>query len=358
MATIRPKDAAAPASRPGTGAGGGAGAGAGADGGAAALRDAVDGYLAAVAAHDPKRLPLAKRVRFTEMGQALELGDGFWHTATGIGNYKLYFPDPAAREIGFIGTMREYGNLVLMALRLRVERRRISEIETVFYRKGSGPAWNDSGMDRLDAGGRVDPVWLEAVPPAERMSRAELARIANLYFVGLEGNDGKGIDGKGFYPFAEDCLRIENGVQTTSNPNLVPSLPPGAFNYFALDCAQQFKSGYLAVVTRIHHRRFMAVDPKHGTVFAWVVFDQAGTTSVRLASGQVIPMPFFNHPSSILLAEAFKIEKGLIRRIEAVGTGVPYHMSPGWEAGAVVPARARARLSVEQILEDRDADRR
>jgi hypothetical protein len=316
---------------------------------AACLRAMVDQYLAAVAAHDPGRLPLGKRVRFTEMGQQLEPGDGFWHTASGVGHYKHYFPDPEAGEIGFIGTMREYGNLVLMGLRLRVDRRRISEIETVLYRKGSGPAWNDAGMDRLDAEGRLDPVWLTTVPPSERMSRGELAHTANLYFVGLQGNDGMGIegekgpDGKGFYPFTEDCLRVENGVQTTSNPDLIPHLPPGAFNYFGLSCLQQFQSGYLAVVTRIHHRRFMAVDPQHGTVFAFVVFDQAGTTSVRLTNGQVVPMPVFNRPSSILLAEAFKIEKGFIRRIEAVGTGVPYHMSPGWHSSAVAPAAPTAR---------------
>jgi hypothetical protein len=307
---------------------------------AACLREMVDQYLAAVAAHDPGRLPLAKHVRFTEMGQELQLGDGFWHTVSGVGHYKHYFPDPEAGEIGFIGTMHEYGNLVLIGLRLRLEGRRISEIETVFYRKGSGPAWNDAGMDRLDTDGRVAPVWLETIPPAERMSRAQLAHTANLYFVGLQGNDGKGIDGTGFYPFTKDCLRVENGVQTTSNPTLIPNLPPGAFNYFALDCAQQFESGYLAVVTRIHHRRFMAVDPELGTVFALAVFDQAGTTSVRLTNGQVVPMPVFNRPSSILIVEAFKIEKGLIRRIEAIGTGVPYHMSPGWQASAVRIERA------------------
>jgi hypothetical protein len=305
---------------------------------AACLRGLVDDYLAAVAQHDPARLPLARHVKFTEMGQPLELGDGFWHTASGVGRYQHYFPDPQAGEIGFIGTMREYGNLVLLGLRLRVAKGRISEIETVFYRKGSGPAWNDAGMERLDADARVDPVWLESVPAGERMSRAELARTADLYFAGLQGNNGKGLDGKGFYPFAKDCLRVENGVQTTSNPTLIPHLPPGAFNYFALDCLEQFRSGYLAVVTRIHHRRFMAVDPERGTVFACAVFDQAGTTSVRLTNGEVIPMAVFNHPSSILLVEAFKIEKGLIRRIEAVGTGVPYHMSSGWESSAVTPA--------------------
>ena len=39
---------------------------------------------------------------------------------------------------------------------------------------------------------------------------------------------------------------------------------------------------------------------------------------------------FFFKRSSILLAEAFKIDGGLIRQVEAVGTSVPYHMRPGW----------------------------
>jgi len=308
-------------------------------GDSAALRDMVDRYLAAVVARDPRRLPLAERVKFTAMGQQLELGEGFWHTASDVGRYRHYFPDPCAGEIGFLGTMREFGAPVLMGLRLRVREGRISEIETVFYRRGSGPAWNDAGMERLDATAAVDPVWLAPIPPAERLSRRQLAAVANLYFVGLENNDGKGLDGRGFYPFTPDCLRLENGVQTSSNPTLIPNVPPAAFNYFALDCAAQFRSGYLALVTRIHHRRFMAVDPELGTVFTLVVFDQAGTPSVRLTSGESVASSLFTRPSSILLAEAFRIEKGLIRRIEAIGAGVPYHMSPGWEASAVRPPR-------------------
>jgi hypothetical protein len=32
----------------------------------------------------------------------------------------------------------------------------------------------------------------------------------------------------------------------------------------------------------------------------------------------------------MLLAEAFKIDNGLIRRVEAARLGVPCHMRPGW----------------------------
>ena len=45
------------------------------------------------------------------------------------------------------------------------------------------------------------------------MSRAALIRTANMYFSGMQKNDGKGV-----YPFADDCDRIENGTQTTNRP--------------------------------------------------------------------------------------------------------------------------------------------
>ena len=45
-------------------------------------------------------------------------------------------------------------------------------------------------------------------PVAERVPRAELVRVANMYFSGMQLNDGKGK-----YPFADDCDRLENGGQ-------------------------------------------------------------------------------------------------------------------------------------------------
>jgi hypothetical protein len=293
----------------------------------ACLEHLVDQYLEAVVAHDPTRLPLAAHVRFTEMGQELELGDGFWHTASAAGHYRHYFPDPTVGQVGFMGTMRENGTLVMMALRLRVQAGRISDIETLFYRQGSGPAWNDAGVEQAETKASVDPVWFEPLASTGRASREQLADIANAYFTGIEHNDGKGS-----YPFSDDCERIENGMQTTGNPALTSG---AGFNFAALGCLQQFRSGYLAVVTRVHHRRFMAIDAEHGVVFTFVNFDQAGVKSVKLTDGRVIPTPVFAHPSSIELAEAFKIENGLIRRVEAVGSTVPYRMSPGWEESAV-----------------------
>ena len=44
----------------------------------ACLEDLVNQYLAAVLAHDPKRLPLSADVKYTEQEQIMEVGDGFW----------------------------------------------------------------------------------------------------------------------------------------------------------------------------------------------------------------------------------------------------------------------------------------
>src|ERR1700704_5184225 len=60
----------------------------------ACLENLVDQYLAAVVAHDPRRLPLSKDVRYTENSQVIDLGDGFWKTAEGRGKYTHIWADP------------------------------------------------------------------------------------------------------------------------------------------------------------------------------------------------------------------------------------------------------------------------
>ena len=64
----------------------------------ACLENLIDQYLAAVVAHDPKRLPVSQDVMYTENDQVIELGDGFWKTAAGLGNYKHYFADPVTNQ--------------------------------------------------------------------------------------------------------------------------------------------------------------------------------------------------------------------------------------------------------------------
>jgi hypothetical protein len=288
----------------------------------ACLNGFVDQYLDAVVARDPSRLPLAKTVKFTENSQRLALGDGLWNTASARGTYKLYVADPQAGQAGFFGTIRESGTPAILALRLRVENGQISEIETLVAR-------DETGAQRLEKLGSPHPVFLETLPPSERASREELIKTANTYFTGLERNDGKGV-----YPFTDDCNRLENGKQTTNNPSSRAGEPENArpFDVDALGCKEQFESGFFRFVTRIRDRRFVVIDRERGLVLAFVFFDHAGNVpTVTLSDGKTIPIDLAR-PFTWEIAELFKVENGLIHQIEAVLGEAPYGMNSGWSS--------------------------
>jgi hypothetical protein len=296
----------------------------------ACLENVVDQYLAALAARDPKRLPLSADVRYTENDQLMSVGDGFWKTVDSAGNYKHIFADPEAGEVVFMGTMHEAGAPLLMSLRLRIQLGRITEIESIHYRQGGGGPANIADLDK--PGYKPEDLWFKSIPAAQRLSRQEMIAVADAYFSGLEKNDGKGVNETGTYPFTNDCDRVENGAHTTNVPRPANE-PPDAINGFALDCLAQFKLGYYFVVQSIHDRRYPVVDQERGVVWAHAVFDQGTVNSGVLSDGRPYTFRGFNRPSSILVTEAFLIENGKIRRVEMVGPSVPYHLNSAWPGG-------------------------
>ncbi len=189
------------------------------------------------------------------------------------GHYRLFVDDVTAGEVAFFGTLEEEnrdpakGTPVLMALRLKIRDNRISEIEQLMVR--------DEKVAQAMDGKQVDPIYLATVPAAERAPRAAMIVTANKYFSGMQQNDGKGD-----YPFADDCNRLENGMQTTNAPTPAGQTRPDpktAGNYSAQwSCMEQFKSGLLHFVSRIRDRRYVAVDAERGIVFAFGFFDHQG----------------------------------------------------------------------------------
>jgi hypothetical protein len=296
----------------------------------ACLEGVMDQYLAALVAHDPKRAPLSADAIYTENDQIMDIGDGFWKTVQGLGNYKHIFADPEFGQVAMMGTMREAGAVLLLSLRLRIELGRITEIESVYYRQGGG---GPSGIPTLDAPGyKPEEMWFKSIPVAQRPTRQEMIAIADGYFTGLQKNDGKGINGTGTYPFTTDCHRIENGAPTTNVPR-PPNEPPDTINGFAMDCLAQFKLGYYFVVQNIHHRRYPLVDNERGVVWSHAVFDQGTVNEGVLSDGRKYAFKGFNRPSSILVNEAFLIENGKIRRVEMIGPSSTYHLNSGWPGG-------------------------
>ncbi|HEX4997775.1 MAG TPA: hypothetical protein VFY29_06095, partial [Terriglobia bacterium] len=134
--------------------------------------------------------------------------------------------------------------------------------------------------------------------------------------------------------FTDDCDRIENGAHTTNKPSGRPT--PGGFDYMGESCKGQLKSGYLAIVNEIHQRRFPLVDVERGVVFAYCFFDMDGSVdTIKLATtGETVSMrSFAGRKSSIDVTEAFRIEDGLIRRVEMIGSGITFHPTSAWPGG-------------------------
>ena len=303
----------------------------------ACLQQTTDQVLAAMVAHDASKLPLAPGVRYTENGQALALNDGFWNTASGRGKYSHYFLDPRTDQAGFMGVVKENGDDVIMGLRIALQGRQISEIEAVMGRSGLGTA-GPNGAKNLEALGKPDDIWFRDIPPAERASREDIIRVSNMYFTGLQNNDGKG----DYSFFADDCYRLENGIQTTSGPHPAPPRPPPAAgaptpparpgpNMSALGCKQGFATGFFRIVTRIRDRRFPLVDEDKGVAFSFAFFDHAGNVHDFPLSDGTISAGGIKAPFTWEIAEAFRVEKGKIKTVEAVLNNAPYGLKGGWE---------------------------
>ena len=308
----------------------------------ACLENFADRYLDALVAHNPKVLPIARNVKFTENGVRLEVGDAQWKTVTGKGKYRIVVADPDAGQVAFIGTVLEEargpeGTPTAIALRLKIENRQIAEIETLMVRstapagaRGAPPAPPTGAAVNMERLGTANPLFTQTIPAAERMSRADLIKVANMYFSGMEKNDGKGE-----YPFTDDCNRIENGSLTTNVPPRggQPRPDPKTSNSYssAWGCKEQFESGLIHFVWRIRDRRFVAVDRERGLVFSFAFFDHAlgPDRTFKAPDGRTVTGGPID-PWTWQLAEMFKIEKGKIHQIEAILERAPYGMNSGW----------------------------
>jgi hypothetical protein len=243
----------------------------------------------------------------------------------------LFVTDVPAQQVALLMTIAEDDRTpegevpALLALRLKIEDRSISEIEQIVVRDADA-------ANRVNALGSPHPMYLETISPSQRMSRDDMLETANKYFTGMQQNDGRGD-----YPFSDDCHRIENGSAATNNPT-----PPGqtrpdpaiATGYSGQwTCLEQFESGLLHFVNRIRDRRFVAVDEERGLVFSFVFFDHSAgdTRTFETPDGRTITAGPAQ-PWTWGIAELFKVEDNQIRQIEAILHRVPYGMNSGWSS--------------------------
>ena len=285
----------------------------------ACLGGLLDAYLAALKAHDPRSLPLAPDVRFTENGVPLALGDGLWNTIDQLGDYRLPFIDPEAGQAGIYGVVVEDGKPAHLMVRLKVEAGRISEVETIVLRPQDNNGFGQPATMKPRAAFYVD------VPAGERLTRTQLAAMANAYFDTLQENNGTV-----FAPFAADCDRIESGVETTNNQATPKVGRPDPAGIKKMGCEAQFKTGFFRFVTHIRDRRFLIADRQKGLIYAAAFFDHQGDLrQEKLTDGRVVDTQY-DTPWTWQIGELFKVQGGKIHEVEALVMHAPYGMQDVW----------------------------
>ena len=281
------------------------------------LHAVMDQYLAALVAHRPDQVTTTPDVKFTENSNRMKLGDGLWQTISSLGTFKLYIEDPQTQQVAFYGTVKENGVTALLGVRLKQRGHRVSEVETFVVRQATGV---HGSFDNLTT---VPAEWEESVPQGERRTREQLRHDANQYFNGIEQGNGK------IVPFAEECLRVENGAQTA--PTIATATRP------SMSASAQFDTHMFDYIHEITNRRFLLTDPEHGLVYAVVMFQHPGNikpqmNAVAATASATAPRTFSlsSYPNTTQIIETFQVRHGKIRRIFAYVSLLPYRQSPGW----------------------------
>lgn len=276
----------------------------------------ADGYFSALAAHDPSRLPVAANVKFAENNAVLKLGEGHWKGG-GKETYRMQIFDPEQGGIGILAVIPATDGPAVMVLRLKVERRLISEVEAIVVYKGKDSLVVPEHL----AGTKPSFYWTRTLRPAERNNRYELMGAAEAYWIAFQS------EGSPDYvpaPLMPDTVRTENGAQTTLTTFPVSMVPPGQRARLPKGqteiptgtAAEQFDSGTFKGL-EIHDRRYPVVDVQVGAVLSMA----------RFADPHLVWVP----KEGKVVGEFFAVTQGKIGEIAAAYT-VPTKVGPSpWQ---------------------------
>lgn len=219
----------------------------------ACLVSVLDQYLHSVLEHDPAHAPLAGGYRETQNAVSFPSGEGIWRSATALGPVERRYADPVSGQAAFFGILEEGAKAAIVTVRLRIERRNVTEAEWYIARDGDPGlpggkppnAWNPPSLI-------ANPPPERTIPPKERLPRETMIAIANSYYDGIVSHDGKVVRAH------RGCNRFENGTRVT--------VPRGGRT---LDCVTGLEHFNLA---NVGGRRIPLVDDVQGVVLGLGVF--------------------------------------------------------------------------------------
>jgi hypothetical protein len=256
------------------------------------LRGFITQYLDAMISHNPKAIPIAPTARFTEDTKTQPLGEGLWKGASKIRPYRQDFLDVREGVAASHVVVEENGTPVMLALRLKIENKKITEIETMVTRsKAEGALFDIEKLTTPHAAMNILP------ETSQRMSREDLIGIAEIYVAGLKVGGNFDVVNA---PFSPDAYRIENGTLTAG-----PGARAGSEN--------------------IRTQRVMAHPDINYRIAA--VDEEMGIVLFRLDFGNTNN---YGPGNALTLFEAFKIHGGQIHAVEAFMDLMPENTPSGW----------------------------
>jgi len=217
----------------------------------------------------------------------------------------LTLSDTRTGNVGIYTTIIQNDTPGFLAVRLKVEGGRISEVEHIIStrRNLSSPPTPIGDIHEF----KPDPDLSRVVPPTERLSRERLVAHANGYFSTLEHNTGE-IRGTRFSP---DATRYENGMK-------FPEIEKG------------FLSGRYRFNERVRDRDYFLVDEERQVVMARGFIDHKGVLDQYTLTDGTPTRSVFREPQSWSFLESFKIRNDMIVGVQATFIQAPYYMPSPW----------------------------
>lgn len=283
------------------------------------LVDLADSYAQALIDHNPGAVRWASGAVVMENLARIQPGDGAFGSITGDGTdtYAIHVPDPISHQVGLLKMMVEGDAPVLVGVRLEVDASgAITEAEHLIARNLSEAQLANLQAPRVQLG--------LAVPEPYADSRSRMLWLGRSYYDALDLNNSR------YSNMADDCVRHENGFQTSRNSFNRPGqmFTDNQFAYLGgLGCAAQMDTLMWDYIDTIENRRVEIVDPETGLVWGMSHFhhDMAEDTT------RLIGVPWFEsrdmsrfNPFDMPAIHIYKVWGGAIHEIEAMGIVVPY----------------------------------
>ncbi len=257
------------------------------------LRGVITQYLAAMVAHNPAAAPTAPKVRFTEDTVEMKLGEGLWKNASKVTGYRQDILDVRQGVAASQVIVEEGGSPVMLALRLKVADKKITEVESQVTRKQS-----EGAIFNIKALQTTRPA-MNMVPDRSQLNtRDQATKIAQFYPAGLKVGSFTEVDA----PFAPDAYRIENGTTTAG---------AGCGRAGCENIKTQTIMKHPAITTRV-----IAVDEELGIVLLRMNFGDTGS---------------YGAGNALIVWEAFKVFGGQIHAVEAFMRVMPANAGSGWD---------------------------